>query len=139
MVLIIAGCGKTSIDQNAVVKSPFDEEALFVAVKKNNPKYCEKITTKEAREECQQKISDQKMYYEKNCEKIQTQQLKDLCTEQLKDEKEEVEKQKVLREKEEKEIEKEAQIESSGNIKDCDTLDQDHLKVQCQLNIAANG
>ena len=146
-LLIVSGCGggRSEIAQNIAYRSPFDEEALFVAVKKNDSKYCEKIATEELKKDCEQKINDQKIYYqaleqksEKKCQEIQTQQLKDLCTEQLKDEKDEMKKEQALREKEDAEIKKEAQIEVSGNIKDCDTLTQSYLKAQCQLNIATS-
>lgn len=141
-VVTLTACANF-LSQEKAEKSPFDEEALSVAIKTNDTKYCEKIIAEKMRKDCEQKINDKKIYEkaliekdENACNQIKTDQLRYLCAQQLKDEKDEMKKQRIQKEKEQKEIEKEAEIEKSGNIKDCESLEQEHLKTQCKLNIA---
>jgi len=111
-----------------------DTDTVVTAVRSKNKAFCDTVLNADQKADCQVKVADAIALEAGDCGKIQQDNTAKKCNILAED----IEKLAKLEEKNALEQELVNQITESGVLADCESLELEHFRTQCVMNISLN-
>lgn len=124
-------------DQNDTVISALDADTIITAVRMANDELCDTLSEKSSIESCHVKVADATILNKVDekvdnnaCDGIKEEKTLDQCLIMVKANQKAAEEKKA----DEKEMERVNEIVASGDASDCEKIEKENLKLQCEIN-----